>query len=399
MQSNGTLIDANTNIENHQTFTITPRKISTEIEDQKRQLKQHEWFYDATSKKWGLRSLNDGTTHVTPKFDYIEIKKELGFTLVGIKNNNKYKFSQTQYNFEMVYGLVNNDIGRLITPLEFLHIYFYDFDSTSSVARCIFSNGEFGLIDTIGRIVMREATFIGDFKYGKAAIGFGGKLSGTLKSELRIEQLSSFLKKLQTSYYLSSYTEDDQYFDKNAWLTCESCLWGYIDTSGQVVVSPSYDFVRTYEKEIALVYKNKKWGAIDKKGNHFLNCQYGDIQFSTTKDMLVLYDKIMKYGLIDTLGNLVVPIKYDEIDNIGYSLTPVKLNNKWGFVSKNGELSIPPKYEMVNPFNFGFAAVKYNGKWGLIDEQDKVIIPFTYIKMGNFSEKLIWVKNGMNIVT
>jgi hypothetical protein len=394
IQADGTIIDANTNLEEHYTFSINKRKVDIQTEDQKRQLKDYEWFYNAATQKWGLRGINDGSNHILAQFDYIEVKKEVGFTLVGIKKNTKYRFGQTQYNFEMVYGLVNNNIGRLVTPLDFLHIYFSDFEDKGSLARCIFSDGTFGLIDTIGRIIMRDVSFIGEFREGKATIGFGGKLSGTLKSDSRIELLSSFLKKLTTSYYINSYTEDDQYFDENAWLTCENCLWGYIDKLGKIVVTPVYDFVKGYEKGVGLVYKNEKWGAVNKDGYHFLNCEYSNIQYADSKEMLIVHRKSVKYGLMDTLGRIVVPAKYDEIENIGHIYVPINIDNKWGFADKNGNLIISPQYEVVNPFNQNFASVKYNGKWGLIDAKGRIIIPFKYTKMGNFEEGLIWVKNG-----
>lgn len=190
-------------MEEHYTFSINTNNINIQTECQNRQLKQHEWFYNATTQKWGLRGLNDGYNYILPQFDYIEIKPETGFTLVGVKKNSKYRFGQTQYNFEMVYGLVNNDIGKLVTPIDFLHIYFSDFENKSPLARCIFSNGTFGLIDTIGRTVIKDISFIGEFKDGKAAIGFGGKLSGALKPKWRIEQLSSFLKKI--NFFLLHY--------------------------------------------------------------------------------------------------------------------------------------------------------------------------------------------------
>lgn len=394
LQTDGTIIDANTNTEEHYTFSINRRKENIQTEDQKRQLKRHEWFYDATTQKWGLRSLNDGSNYILPQFDYIEVKQELGFTLVGIKKNNKYRFGQTQYNFEMVYGLVNNAIGRLVTPLDFLHIYFSDFEEKAPLARCVFSDGTFGLIDTIGRIVMKEVSFIGEFKDGKAAIGFGGKLSGTLKSVLRIEPLSSFLKKLTTSHYINSYTEDDQYFDGNAWLTCENCIWGYIDKLGKIVVTPVYDFVKEYEKGVGLVYKNEKWGAVNKEGNPFLDCEYTNIQYTGNKEMLIVHHKSIKYGLIDTLGRIVVPAKYDELENVNHIYIPINIDNKWGFADKNGNLIISPQYEVVNSFSQNFASVKYNGKWGLIDTKGSIIVPFKYNKMGNFEEGLIWVKSG-----
>ena len=42
------------------------------------------------------------------------------------------------------------------------------------------------------------------------------------------------------------------------------------------------------------------------------------------------------------------------------------LNGKYGYVNKIGKLAIPLKYEKVSYFSEGLAAVKLNGKWGFI---------------------------------
>lgn len=87
---------------------------------------------------------------------------------------------------------------------------------------------------------------------------------------------------------------------------------GYITKNGKVVIA----FV--YEKSLPLngdygnlgfVKKNKKWGAIDMKGNQKIEHLYDDIDFLRR---LIRVKKNDKWGGIDTTGIQVVPFVYDK---------------------------------------------------------------------------------------
>lgn len=395
----GTIKDEQVNLNQHLTFNI--RAKSEETEDQKRRLDNFEWYYNASSGKWGLRALKDGERTIEPQFDYVEVKKALGFTLVGLNNSTRYEFGQTAYQFEQLFGLVNNKIGKLVTPVDFLHIYFEDFEQDYPVARCIFSNGKFGLVDTIGRILLRDAAYIDEFQEGFARLAVYGKISGAINAEYKLQRLMPFLQSLQTSYFMSDYTADDLMFNKAAWLTCDDCIWGYINASGKTIVAPSYDMVLPFKNKVGLVQQEKKWGGINEQGKLLINCAYDDLALITNQQKtsaLITHKSIPRYGLIDTLGNIIVNANYDEIGRIGEARIAIRVGQRWGFVDKMGKVIITPKYSEVSNFYSGFAAVEYLGKWGLIDPYDNIVIPFQYDDMGNFSEDIIWAQSGNDLL-
>ena len=79
-----------------------------------------------------------------------------------------------------------------------------------------------------------------------------------------------------------------------------------------------------------------------------------------------------KWGVINTEGKEVVPLKYDDVDYFSEGLAAVKLNGKWGFVDKEGKEVIPLKYDSVGSFHEGLAGVYLNGgKYGHINKQGK----------------------------
>ena len=90
-----------------------------------------------------------------------------------------------------------------------------------------------------------------------------------------------------------------------------------------------------------------------------------------------------KEGYVDTDGNEICPIKYDETDIFSEGFAGVCVDDKWGFINKQGEEICPLIYDEVRFFQFGRAAVCREGLWGFIDEQGEEVIPCV------FGEKII----------
>ena len=104
--------------------------------------------------------------------------------------------------------------------------------------------------------------------------------------------------------------------------------------------------------------------------------------------------KNRKYGFIDKTGKEVIPCSYDSVWNFSGGFAGVKKNGKRGFIDKLGKEVIPCSYDDVDYFREGLARVKKNGKWGFIDKTVKEVIPCSYDGVGNFSEGLAKVKKN-----
>ncbi len=357
------------------------------------QLANFEWFYSPQEDRWGLRRLSDGNIQIEPKFHYVQVERDLGFTLVGIEKYGKYEFERTTYRFEMIYGLVNNEVGLPVTEVDFWNVSFDDFRAGNPVARCVFSNGRHGLIDRIGRVLLKDYAFIGPFDQGVARMSVSGKLSGSMKSKRSLGKLSDYLNGLLSPNYMVDYTKYDQLFRHEATLICEDCVWGYLDTTAQTLISPQYTFVQDFTNDVGLVECDDKWGMINKKSEVLIPCKYDGIQFleNTNNQIVQVYVQAPKYGLIDTLGQLTVSAIYDELGDFSEGRLAVMRNGMWGFVNSNGLEVIPCRFREVRNFSEGLAAVKLGNNWGFIDKQGNVEVEFQYSRAGNFSDGLAWV--------
>lgn len=103
-----------------------------------------------------------------------------------------------------------------------------------------------------------------------------------------------------------------------------------------------------------------------------------------------------KYGFINQTGDIVVPIKYDEL-GCGYingnisgndevewyssSLMSVSQNGKWGYINKNGKVVVPLIFDRVQTASKGDNTpiwVSKNGLYGCIDTLGNYVIPLIY---------------------
>ncbi len=383
--------------EKHFLVKISGKKPSTpapnQFDENDYLLDQFEWFYSPLADRWGLRRLADGSIQIEPQFYSIKVLKDLGLTLVGMQKSNRFEFERTTYRFDMVYGLVNNQGGILVTDVDFWDVRFEDFYKGSPVARFIASNGRHGLVDRIGRVVKKDFAYIGEFKNGVARTSIKGKLSGSIKDKNSLGDLATYLGNLQTPHNMVDYTQYDQLFQKEAVLICENCEWGYIDTSGQMIVTPKYSFAHDLVNEVGIVECSGKWGMVDRKGKVLIPCNYDGIHFleNTNNQIVKVYVQEPKYGLIDTLGQIAVSAVYEEIGYFKEERLAVKRNGMWGFTNGEGLEVIPCRFREVANFSEGLAAVKLGRYWGFIDKQGDIEIDFKYLRAGNFNSGLAWV--------
>jgi len=395
----GKLSDGST-FEKHFQVKITGRKdgqgnrIGSGDNENPYLLDKFEWFYSPIADRWGLRRLEDGVVQIEPKFHSVQVEKDLKFSLVGIEKQGRYEFERTTYRFESIYGLVNNDVGLLITEVAFWDVQFEDFRNGNPLARCIFDNGRYGLVNRIGQIVKKDCAYVGPFQEGMAVISMQGRLSGSMKPLNGLGKLSHHLNGMLSPNSMTDYTSYDQLFQNNAHLVCENCDWGYVDTSGTMTIRPQFSFAKNFINGVSIVQsQDAKWGMINKKGDWLIPSQYDGIAFleNTNNHIVRLYKQAPKYGLIDTLGQLAVDAIYEEIGSFSEGRLAVKRNGMWGFVNSDGLEVIPCRFRETGNFNEGLAAAKLGRHWGFIDKQGNVEIDFKYSRAGNFNNDLAWV--------
>ncbi|MBI3511908.1 MAG: WG repeat-containing protein [Bacteroidetes bacterium] len=217
--------------------------------------------------------------------------------------------------------------------------------------------------------------------------------------------------------------------------------YGFIDTTGKIIISPVYDEVMTFSNGFAAVRNGTKWGFVDHTGKEIIPLHYTSVGsfskeglaraavFPNEADMGppkngMSYEEYEPYaGYIDKTGKWVIKPQFTSAGDFSEGLAPASVDYQLaGFIDRNGKFVIEPKYDYCGEFSDGIAYVKirtYNGiyidktgktskiytvdnpppdksvplhldvdandRYGFIDDKGKVVIEHNYRKAGNFS--------------
>lgn len=296
------------------------------------------FFIVYKNSKAGYADEKTGKEVVLPKYDKASSFSG-GLAIVGKRAADD----------EFIYGIINK-AGKEIVLL----MYGYISDMKDGIA-IIELNDKYGLIDKTGkRLLSPKYTHLWPFSGGMAAVGIYDRNKGEDK-------------------------------------------WGFIDQTGKEIVSLKYDRIYAYKEGIAVVEKGeKKYFTVNKTGKETL-LNYDRIGSESYDRIVVEVNK--KFGFINSKGEVVVPLKYDNAydfskwQRTGY-LANVSQGNKSGFIDTSGREVVPLKYDLVGLFREGLARVTMDivpvvdSKNGYIDSTGNLVIPMIYNSAGNFSEGL-----------
>ena len=424
--------------------------------------------------KYGFKDELDNII-ISPKYDYIGefkcgIAKYRIKGLYGYINDEGLEITPNKYyyaeNFQEGFALVASEEEEQMEPD-------YYPDTFTPFVQCSFVdiNGKVTEINKAWEYISCSIINITSFHNGVALIALGeaGKYIDT-----HFQPLFSFcannLNKPQTNSYEAKEFHEGLAAIKNK----RTGKWGFINKKGKLVTALLYDSVKPYQEGFASVLSNGYWGVINKNGEKVVDHLYENISsfvnnialvsfkggsdktymgVINTKGELITplkYQKIKpfynqytyvqinnKWGMIDDLGNEIIPPEYDgilELNNgiilknnnqsvlisrlgqkqclsyniIDYGIGPyyengffneglarIQQNEKWGFINKNGDLVINAEFDTAYKFCNERALVKMESKWGFIDKQGRIAITLKYEAAHSFQEDLAGVKlNG-----
>lgn len=184
--------------------------------------------------------------------------------------------------------------------------------------------------------------------------------------------------------------------------------WGYIDKKGKIVITPQFAGASMFRENRARVniggnyYRpylewhiwdgdnywiaNGYWQYIDKSGKFISDVKFDDVL--DFRDGLAAFRMFKKYGLKDAKGRIVLPAKYDEIDDKFVSgMARVRSKGRWGFIDESGKVTVRPAFDRVRDFGDGPAAVRVGWKWGYVSKDGKIVVKPQFDDARSFSEQ------------
>jgi WG containing repeat len=168
--------------------------------------------------------------------------------------------------------------------------------------------------------------------------------------------------------------------------------WGFIDQTGNTVISPQFAGVGQFSEGLAAVTRELPfggcgcWGYIDRAGKFVIKPQFDRADPFSEGLALVwgggfhLYDPVVKafvsMGYIDKSGKWVIKSRYEYLyyNSFSEGLAPFLRNlGKWGYINRSGRVAIKPKFDWAGSFSGGLAPVLAQGVCSFIDKSGKTI--------------------------
>lgn len=126
--------------------------------------------------------------------------------------------------------------------------------------------------------------------------------------------------------------------------------FGYIDTTGKLVIPFQFDDADFFQNGVARVKKGDKWGLINLQGKLIRPFYHDDMD-----DVPLIHDGIIR--------------KWEDKAANG--------NSKWSYIDINGNIIIDTSnYSYISDFCNGYACVEKDGECALINSKGEIVIPF-----------------------
>jgi hypothetical protein len=153
--------------------------------------------------------------------------------------------------------------------------------------------------------------------------------------------------------------------------------WGLVDTSGNYIVKPEFEFLGDFNFGYAIVARSKRYSYINKQGKIMFPFSFlGASDFSEGK--AIVLDSLNRISCIDTTFKTLftLPDSITETGCFSEGMLPVKCKDKYAYVNASGNIVIPFSFCTAGDFKSGLAAVAVKIE---IDGKDSVRYNHFYI--------------------
>jgi hypothetical protein len=211
------------------------------------------------------------------------------------------------------------------------------------------------------------------------------------------------------------YRRADDFSEGLAAVTIDG-LYGYIDKTGKVIIEPQFDYAGNFSEGLASVRDaNDLYGYINKSGSYVIEPKFKDA-WAFQQECAIVKDASGKFGQIDRSGKYIIEPEDDSFPRFSEGLRCKQVDGKYGYFDKSGNIVIEPQFSYARNFSEGLAFACIfepntvdQTQWalfpagpapfadhplnvGFIDKTGKAVIDFQFDDAGSFSEGFAAVK-------
>ena len=321
----------------------------------------------------------------------------------GYERSVKNLFSQglapiPQYNMGNLYGYINEE-GKVVIEFQFLAAESFGENGLAAVQN---KDYEWGFINTSGEYVIAPGEYdrIMSFSEGLAAVKKDGLWAfinekGEFITDFIYYNTGDFTNGI-AKVYLDHEWSTVGYIDKSGKLITDTLFtaggdfganglaavesndekWGYINTSGEFALEPSFEFLSSFDVNgIAMAMQNGKYGYINESFEFIIDPQF-DLATPFGYSDLAAVQMNGKWGYIDRSGNMIIQPAFNTAYSFDHNgLAVVSQNEKWGVINREGAFVILPEYDYSDiAYRADLICMKKDGKCRYLDTNGKVVI-------------------------
>lgn len=298
-------------------------------------------------QKWGFINTS-GQWLINPVFESVDAFSNAGLAIV---------------NKDGKCGLINTQGQWVVEPVFDRMESFSD----DGLARIIL-NGKYGFIDTQGRLAVEPI-----FDYVRH---FNGKKLTSAEMNGKWGFINTSGQWVVEPEFDIIWARDpgmDSLFDYSnnklvaVWVNGKA---GYINAEAKGrrrwVIEPKFDGAKPFRGNMAQIQENGKYGYINTAGQVIIKPEF-DYMFDFSFDGRARVRKSGKWGMIDISGQWLIKAAFDELGLVSdQELVAASVNRKWGVINTKGQWVIEPKFDyrlsLPKSGNLAFTYLKDGGK-------------------------------------
>ena len=190
-------------------------------------------------------------------------------------------------------------------------------------------------------------------------------------------------------HYVISEITTDYFSDGSKRIYTNSTVY---NTDGTVLISDCQSVKHTiYEdKHFFIIRQNRGYKILNDDGETISTKNYSYMEEIIPNRIKVRYDK--KYGVIDLNEKVIIPIKYQSLENYGNKIFLSKLNRYYGIIDIENNILVENDCDKIKPAYDTFIIKRYD-KYGLADTNGHLVLNIQYDKIKKLGEYIIIKKN------
>lgn len=312
---------------------------------------------DCKGGKWGLVHLPSGAT-IDPRFELITAFDEFGYAKVNLGGDCGYKDCAGGN-----WGLVDTLANLIVQPIYDKLFYQNDrevFVQTkegwglfSLTTDSLLIPPKFQELRRVGpnRLAMREGELYG------VVDNFGGDIISPIYKDIqnagrgfmayqegnRYGMMDSLGERILPPLYQA--VEKGPYH----WVKVKNELWGLANMQGTEVMGPVLRSIGQLGPDYAAVQRGPTWGLIDSSGREIVPVKFPKLDVVDDSTYLVLDRKYYKW--YDRNGKIKKVLTFEEIGEFEGNVAKARRKTGWGLVNGYGDWLLPPKFEVVQRFH------------------------------------------------